>query len=457
MKKYDALIIGFGKGGKTLAATLGKKGLKAAVIEKSPLMYGGTCINIGCIPTKKLILTASDAKKNPQADYAGKNDFYTAAVNEKNALTALLRQKNYDNVAAAADIYTGEASFQTDHIVNVQLPDRQISLYGEKIFINTGSEPVIPPITGLQFSKRVYTSTTLMELSTLPQRLVIIGGGYIGLEFAAMYANYGSQVTVLEYGDTFIPREDRDIANVIQTRLEELGIRFIFNAQVDEITDENELTTVSYLDRSSGAAITIPADAVLVATGRKANTDGLNLEAAGVAVNNRGEVIVDELLRTNVPHIWALGDVKGGLQFTYISLDDFRIVKEQLFGQSIRTTANRGPVAYSVFLDPTFARIGLSEAEALQAGHKIKVAKIAEAASPRARLFGSTSGYLKAIIDADSNKILGAAFFCSDASEIINLVQLAMKADLDYTVLRDNIYTHPSMSEFLNDLFATLA
>lgn len=457
MKKYDALIIGFGKGGKTLAATLGKKGLKAAVIEKSPLMYGGTCINIGCIPTKKLIHTASDAKKNPQAGYAEKNDFYTAAVNEKNALTALLRQKNYDSVAAAADIYTGEASFQTDHIVNVQLPDRQISLYGEKIFINTGSEPVIPPITGLQLSKRVYTSTTLMELSTLPQRLVIIGGGYIGLEFAAMYANYGSQVTVLEYGDTFIPREDRDIANVIQTRLEELGIRFIFNAQVDEITDENELTTVSYLDRSSGAAITIPADAVLVATGRKANTDGLNLEAAGVAVNKRGEVIVDELLRTNVPHIWALGDVKGGLQFTYISLDDFRIVKEQLFGQSIRTTANRGPVAYSVFLDPTFARIGLSEAEALQAGHKIKVAKIAEAASPRARLFGSTSGYLKAIVDADSNKILGAAFFCSDASEIINLVQLAMKADLDYTVLRDNIYTHPSMSEFLNDLFATLA
>lgn len=295
-----------------------------------------------------------------------------------------------------------------------------------------------------------------MELSTLPQRLVIIGGGYIGLEFAAMYANYGSMVTVLEYGNTFIPREDRDIANVIQTRLEELGVRFIFNTQVDEITDENELTTVSYLERSSGMSVKIPADAVLVATGRKASTASLNLEAAGVAVNERGEIIVNELLQTTVPHIWALGDVKGGLQFTYISLDDFRIIKEQLFGQNDRTTANRPPVAYSVFLDPTFARVGLSEAEALLSGHKIKVAKIAEAASPRARLFGSTSGYLKAIVDAESNKILGAAFFCSEASEIINIVQLAMKANLDYTVLRDNIYTHPSMSEFLNDLFSTL-
>ena len=442
MKKYDALIIGFGKGGKTLAAALGKKGIKTAVIEKSPLMYGGTCINIGCIPTKKLIHTAADAKKNQQADYSEKNNFYAAAIREKNTLTALLRQKNYDNVAAAADIYTGAARFQTDHTVEVQLPDGKISLYGEKIFINTGSEPVIPPITGLQLSKRVYTSTTLMELSTLPQRLFIIGGGYIGLEFAAMYANYGSMVTVLEYGNTFIPREDRDIANVIQTRLEELGVRFIFNAQVDEI--------------SSGMSVKIPADAVLVATGRKASTASLNLEAAGVAVNERGEIIVNELLQTTVPHIWALGDVKGGLQFTYISLDDFRIIKEQLFGQNDRTTANRPPVAYSVFLDPTFARVGLSEAEALLSGHKIKVAKIAEAASPRARLFGSTSGYLKAIVDAESNKILGAAFFCSEASEIINIVQLAMKADLDYTVLRDNIYTHPSMSEFLNDLFSTL-
>ena len=378
MKKYDALIIGFGKGGKTLAAALGKKGIKTAVIEKSPLMYGGTCINIGCIPTKKLIHTAADAKKNQQADYSEKNNFYAAAIREKNTLTALLRQKNYDNVAAAADIYTGAARFQTDHTVEVQLPDGKISLYGEKIFINTGSEPVIPPITGLQLSKRVYTSTTLMELSTLPQRLVIIGGGPAGLS-AAIYA-------VLEYGNTFIPREDRDIANVIQTRLEELGVRFIFNAQVNEITDENELTTVSYLERSSGMSVKIPADAVLVATGRKASTASLNLEAAGVAVNERGEIIVNELLQTTVPHIWALGDVKGGLQFTYISLDDFRIIKEQLFGQNDRTTANRPPVAYSVFLDPTFARVGLSEAEALLSGHKIKVAKIAEAASPRARL-----------------------------------------------------------------------
>lgn len=456
MKKYDALIIGFGKGGKTLATAMGKKGLKVALIEKSPLMYGGTCINIGCIPTKKLIHTAADAKKNPQADYAEKNSFYSAAIHEKNALTALLRQKNYDNVAAAADIYTGPARFLSDHTVEVQLPEETVSLYGEKIFINTGSETIIPPITGLQASSRVYTSTTLMELDTLPQRLIIVGGGYIGLEFAAMYANYGSMVTVLEYGADFLPREDRDMANVIQTRLEALGIRLVFNAQVEEITDENDQTTVGYLDRSSGDHVTLPADAVLIATGRKASTAELDLEAAGVKMNERGEIIVNELLQTSVPHIWALGDVKGGLQFTYISLDDSRIIKDQLWGDGKRTATNRGPIPYSMFLDPVFARVGLNETEALQAGHKIKVAKIAEAASPRARLFGSTSGYLKAIVDADSNKILGAAFFCNNAYEIINIVQMAMKADLDYTFLRDNIYIHPSMSEFLNDLFVTI-
>lgn len=457
MKKYDALIIGFGKGGKTLAATLGKRGFKVAVIEQSAQMYGGTCINIGCIPTKKLIYTAAAAKSQATATYDAKNAFYQQAIAAKNELTALLRQKNYENVAAYADIYTGTARFISDHTVEVQLPDAKIVLAGEKIFINTGSETVLPPIAGLRQSARVYTSTTLMELTTLPRRLVIVGGGYIGLEFAAMYAAYGSAVTVLEYGAALIPREDNDVAAAIQARLETLGIRFIFNAQATEIADENEQTTVTYRDRSSDSSVTVPADAVLIAAGRQANTANLQLEAAGIAVNQRGEIIVNELLQTSVPQIWALGDVKGGLQFTYISLDDFRIVREQLFGSGNRTTANRPPVPYAVFLDPTFARVGLSEAEALQAGHKIKTAKLAEAASPRARLAGSTSGFLKAIVDADSNKILGAACFCSEASEIINIVQLAMQADLDYTVLRDNIYTHPSMSECLNDLFATLA
>lgn len=456
MKKYDALIIGFGKGGKTLAMAMGKKGLKVAVIEKSPLMYGGSCINIGCIPTKKLIYTAAAAKTFAPDSYTAKNSFYAQAVIEKNELTKRLRQKNYDNVAAHAAIYTGQARFASDHVIEVTMPETTISLYGEKIFINTGSEPIIPPIKGLQQSKRVYTSTTLLEQTTLPQRLVIIGGGYIGLEFASMYANYGAMVTVLEYSDTFIPREDRDIADAIRSRLENAGVRFILNAQVEEITDENEQTTINYIDRLSGNSVKIPADAILVAIGRTASTKDLNLAAAGVQVNDRGEISVSETLQTNVPHIWALGDVKGGLQFTYISLDDFRIVQDQIFGSGKRTTANRGPIAYSVFLDPTFARVGLSENEALQAGFKIKVARIAEATSPRAQIFGSTSGYLKAIVDADSNKLLGAAFICHDAFEIINLIQLAMKSDLDYTVLRDNIYTHPSMSEFFNDLFATL-
>ncbi|MCD8361194.1 MAG: FAD-dependent oxidoreductase [Acidaminococcaceae bacterium] len=191
-----------------------------------------------------------------------------------------------------------------------------------------------------------------MELDTLPQRLIIVGGGYIGLEFAAMYANYGAMVTVLEYGADFLPREDRDMANVIQTRLEALGIRLVFNAQVEEITDENDQTTVGYLDRSSGDHVTLPADAVLIATGRKASTAELDLEAAGVKMNERGEIIVNELLQTSVPHIWALGDVKGDLQFTYISLDDSRIIKDQLWGDGKRTATNRGPIPYSMFLDP---------------------------------------------------------------------------------------------------------
>ena len=453
MKKYDALIIGFGKGGKTLATAMGKKGLKVALIEKSPLMYGGTCINIGCIPTKKLIHTAADAKKNPQADYAEKNSFYSAAIHEKNALTALLRQKNYDNVAAAADIYTGPARFLSDHTIEVQLPEETVSLYGEKIFINTGSETIIPPITGLQASSRVYTSTTLMELDSLPQRLIIVGGGYIGLEFASMFANFGSQVTLLQPGERFLPREDAEIAAAVEASLNRRGVRLMRNTALTEVRDEAEETVLHLMEKETASELRC--DALLVATGRRPQLDALHPEAAGIALTARGAIAVDEHLKTSVDHIWAMGDVTGGLQFTYISLDDSRIVHDALSGGS-RTTANRGAVPYSVFMDPPFSRVGMSEEEARKAGYEIKIAKIPAAAIPKAQVLRKTEGLLKAIIDAKTDQILGAHLFCEESHEMINLVKLVMDAQLPYTVLRDGIYTHPTMSESFNDLFAAV-
>ena len=448
MKQYDAIIIGFGKGGKTLAAELAKRNEKVAVIERSDEMYGGTCINIGCIPTKTLVHQAKLAPVN--AAWEEKKAYYAQAIAEKEEVTSFLRQKNYHNLADNPHItvYTGIGSFVSTDVVEVVMHDEILQLQAPRIYINTGAETIIPPIDGVKDNPLVYTSTSIMELKDLPEKLIIVGGGYIGLEFASMFASFGSQVVVLEGNSELISREDRDIASAVKETLEKKGIVFCLNAKVQSIRERK----VVYRDAVSSELHSLEADAVLLATGRKPNTAGLNLQVAGVKVNERGAIIVDGHLRTTNPNIRAIGDVKGGLQFTYISLDDYRIIREDLFGNGGRNLNDREPVSYSVFIDPPLSRIGLSEEEAVRKGLNIKVNKLPVAAIPRARTLGNTVGLFKVVVDVDTDQIVGCTLFGPESGEVINSVAMAMKTDQPYTFLRDFVFTHPSMSEALNDL-----
>ena len=456
MNAFDVIIIGFGKGGKTLAAEFAKRGQKVAIIERSDKMYGGTCINIGCIPTKTLVHQAKMASALKDATFEERSEFYRNAVSVKESVTSALRDKNYHNLADNPNVtvYTGIGSFVSADVVAVRTATEEIRLTSKQIIINTGAETVIPPIEGVAGNPFVYTSTSIMELADLPRRLVIIGGGYIGLEFASMYASFGSQVTVLESYPELIVREDRDIAASVKETLEKKGIVFRMNAKVQSVNRVEDKAIVTFADSQTNEVFVLEADAVLLATGRRPNTKDLNLEVAGVEVDVRGAIIVDEYLKTTNPNIRAVGDVKGGLQFTYISLDDYRIVREDLFGDKERRTGDRNPVSYSVFIDPPLSRIGLNEEEARRQNRDIIVKKLPVMAIPRAKTLGETDGLLKAIIDKNTGKILGCVLFAPDSGEVINTVAVAMKTGQDYTFLRDFIFTHPSMSEALNDLFS---
>lgn len=455
MENYDAIIIGFGKGGKTLAADLAGRGWKVAIVERSDKMYGGTCINVGCIPTKTLIYDARMAKYRAGDQWQDKAAYYYNAVERKNGVTTVLRKKNYDSLASHENIkiYTGVGSFVSSDEVSVKTNDGEIVLKARYIFINTGAKTVVPPIAGIKGNRFVYDSASIMNLKELPHRLVVIGGGYIGLEFASMYAMFGTEVIVLEGGKELLPREDRDIAEAVVESLNRKGVTFLADVKVNSI-DETELNArVSYIDLNSHKEYVIEADAVLVAVGRHPNTDDLFPEIAGIEVDEKGAIVTDEYLRTSNPHVWAMGDVRGGLQFTYISLDDYRIVREGLFGRQERSLSDQYPPVYSVFIDPPLSHVGMNETEALKKGYEIKVNKLSVSAIPRMKISGKSEGLLKAVIDIKTGKVLGCTLFCPESSEIINIVSLAIKSGRDYTFLRDCIYTHPSMSESFNELF----
>ena len=460
MEHYDAAIIGFGKGGKTLAGALAAAGQHVAVIEQSPRMYGGTCINMACIPTKTLVHAAALSQAQG-GTFAERAERYTAAVDEKDRVTGMLRGKNYHKIAdlPAVDVIDGRASFTDATHLSIEPTDAAIAdaatqhIEADRIFINTGARPFVPSIPGID-SPRVLVSETLLDLRDLPERLVVIGGGYIGLEFASMYTNFGAKVTVIQDTEEFLPREDVAIAAAVLASLENRGIRVVRNACVVRI--ENEASQDVVVAEVAGIEERIPADAVLVATGRRPNVEGLALDKAGVELTERGAVRTDEHLRTTAPNIHAMGDVAGGLQFTYVSLDDFRIVKDDLLGTGVRTTKNRGAVPYSVFLAPPFSRVGMTEEEARDAGFNVKLAELPAAAIPKAQLLGKPVGLLKAIVDADTDRLLGAHLFCEESHEMINTAKLAIDVGLSYQVLRDAIYTHPTMSEAFNDLLATV-
>ena len=455
MKQYDAIIIGFGKAGKTLAAELSNRGWQVAVVERSSMMYGGTCPNIACIPTKTLVHEAGIAALLYHDNYPKQANLYKQAIGRKNRLTSFLRNNNCERLSKRPNVmvYTGEGSFVSANIIKVALPEGDIELQGKEIFINTGSTPIIPAIDGIKESQKVYTSTTLLDLNVLPQHLIIVGGGYIGLEFASMYAEFGSKVTLLEGGNRFMPRNDQDIANSVKEVLEKKGIEIHLNARAQSIHDTNDGVTLTYSDVSDGTPYFVDGDAILIATGRKPMIEGLNLQAAGIGVDAHGAIVVNDQLRTTVPHVWAMGDVKGGAQFTYLSLDDFRIIRDQLFGDKKRDIGDRDPVPYAVFIDPPLAHIGLTEEEALKRGYSFKVSRLPATSVVRSRTLKQTDGMLKAIVNDHSGKIMGCTLFCAEAPEIINIVAMAMKTGQHYTFLRDFIFTHPSMSEGLNELF----
>ncbi len=451
-KKVDNIIIGFGKAGKTLANYLGNKGEKTVLVEKSPSMYGGTCINVGCIPSK-FLATAADRRS---ISAMSNEEYYKNSVVNKKALIAKLNKANYDKVASNdnVEVIDGLASFKDEHTIIIQTDSEEYEVYAQRVFINTGSTPFVLDIEGLKIEKRIHTSETLMNLEEFPQSMTIFGSGFIGLEFAASYAKFGTKLTIIDKEDRLLPREDDDVAKEVFESYKALGVEFIFNAGINSVEQDDNSVKITYT--LNGEKLQISSDILLVATGRKSTAQDLNLANAGVETNERGFIKVNKHLQTNKEHIFAMGDINGGPQFTYVSLDDYRIVKSYLEDKGSYCIDDRQPIAFSAFLHPTFSKVGLSEKDAIKAGYNIKVATLPVTAIPKAKILGNQTGIYKAVVDADTNQILGVVLFGEDSHEVINIVVLAMIMKQPYTVLANQIFTHPTMAEALNDLFSLI-
>lgn len=437
-KEIKNIIIGFGKGGKTLAKFLASKNEEVLVIEKSNQMYGGTCINIACLPSKRLIIEAANGVE------------FTDAINSKNEMTSFLRNANYHMLAdeKTVTVLDGTAKFLSDHEIEVTKNDGRKEKYsGKRIFINTGAIPNYVSIPGLAESDKVINSTEAMDQIQMPKKLTIIGSGYIGLEFASMFANYGTQVTVLDVHNDFLPREDNDVSQMIKQDLENTGIIFELGVKIIRIEDD----TVFY--EKDGQNLSIKSDRILAATGRKPNTQNLGLENTNIELTDNGAIKVNDHLMTTAQNVWAIGDVKGGPQFTYISLDDYRIIKDQLFGDGKRVISDRINIPYSVFITPALSQVGLNEKQAKKQEINYELKKLPVAAIPKARVAKDTRGLFKALVDPTTNQILGATLYGIESYELINQISMAMKAKIPANILRDQIYTHPTMSEAFNDLF----
>ncbi|MGK5444465.1 FAD-dependent oxidoreductase [Micromonospora sp. URMC 105] len=451
--RADILVIGFGAGGKAVAAAMARRGKRVVIVERSDRMYGGTCPNVGCIPSKGLVHHSRQRRPTDAAQ-----EWYERSVRKVQAVRETMRSGSFEalNGADNISVITGPATFVDPHTVSVDVDGDRLSISADTIVINTGSEPIIPDIPGLRASAHTTDSAGLMENPTLPGRLAIIGGGYLGIEFASIYRQFGSEVTVLDSAPGLLPREDDDVAAAAVAILTGEGIEIVTGAQVTEVRDTDTGATVTY--RRDGRQHTIEVDTILAALGRAPATRGLGLDAAGVRSAARGAAEVDEQLRTSQPHIYALGDVNGGPQFTYIAYDDSQIVLDHLVGEGRRAVPDRVAVPHTVFMTPPLATVGLSETDARAAGHRVKVASrpVAEISRmPRTRAVEETRGFMKFVIDAESDQILGAALLCIDAQELINTVALAIRHGITATDLRDGIYSHPSSTEAFNTLLAT--
>ncbi|MEP7102726.1 MAG: FAD-containing oxidoreductase [Burkholderiales bacterium] len=452
-KNFDAIFIGAGQSGPFLAARFAERGMTVALIEREHL--GGTCVNDGCIPTKTLVASARVAQV---AREAGKFGVQTGEVSvDMRAVKARKDAVVNQSVAGLTDwlggmktlsSIRGEARFIGPNAVRVG--DDELS--APKIFINVGGRPSVPDWPGIH-EVPYLTNTSMMAVDFLPEHLVIVGGSYIGLEFAQMYRRFGSLVTVIEAGPRLIAREDHEVSDAVRAMLEGEGLAIHVNAKNLAMSRDGDQVRVAF--EADGAARSVTGSHLLLAVGRRPNTDGLGLDVAGIATDARGFIVVDDELRTNVPGVWALGDVNGKGAFTHTSYNDFEIVAANLLDGGARRVSDR-IAAYALYTDPPLGRIGISEAEVRASGRKALVASFPMARVGRARERGETTGFMKVLVDAQTERILGAALFGIEADEVVQLLLLAMAAELPYTRITQTMFIHPTVTELLPSLFASL-
>ena len=457
-EEYDAIIIGASKSAVFLSPAFAQAGWRTALIEREYL--GGVCVNVGCSPTKTMIASARVAQ------FARRASEYGVHTGPVTVDLAAVRQRKRDLVSLISafpagmieqteglDLVMGEASFIDPKSVKVRVNDGGVRQFSAKtILINTGARPSRPPIAGLD-SVPSLDSTSIMELGTLPDHLVILGGGFVGLEFSQMFRRFGSRVTIVQHGKQLLSREDPDVAEEVANILREDGIEVLLDAECIKAEQTADGDVQLTLNSPQGEQLLVGSH-LLVATGRVPNTERLNLEAAGVRANDRGLIEVNERLETNVAGIYGFGDVTPGPAQTHKAFDDMRILRTNLIMGGDRTAEGR-VVPYTVFIDPQLGRIGLTETEARAQGRNIRVAKapMNYPTPTRALELDETRGFMKAVIDADTDQILGAAILAVEGGEMMSVLQVAMMGQLPYTAIRDGIFTHPTLAEMLSDLF----
>jgi pyruvate/2-oxoglutarate dehydrogenase complex dihydrolipoamide dehydrogenase (E3) component len=457
LEALDAVIIGTGQAGKPLATALARAGWKTAIVEREHV--GGTCINVGCTPTKTMIASARVAYLARRgADYGVGTGAVTVdmkkVVARKRAIVERFRNAGAQRLQTTGnlELIFGSARFADAQTVEISLrAGGARRLTARKIVINTGARPLLPPLPGLA-EVPALDSSSVMELQEVPPHLIVLGGGFIGLEFAQMFRRFGSGVTVLEGLPRLAARTDEDVGAALTKALEDDGIRIECGAVAERVEGKAGDLAVHY--RQNGAAHSVRGSHLLVAVGRRPNTEDLNLAAAGVAVQ-RGFILVDDTLATNVAGIYAVGDVTGGPQFTHIAYDDFRILRDRWL-RGLDARRGERLVPNTVFTDPQLASVGVDETEARQRGLDVRVAKIGMNGIARALEMDEARGFLKVIVDAKTDQILGCTVFGIEGGEIMSMLQIAMLGKLPYTVLKEAIFAHPTLAEGLNNVFLAL-
>lgn len=456
MKHYDAIVIGAGQAGTPLAKKLAESGKKTAIIEKR--MVGGTCINDGCTPTKAMIASARIAFQARKAAELGVEVpkvkvNLQQVVKRKDEIVKSFRESSQRGLEGTKglDLIFGEAHFSGEKELTVVSADgTQEILTADWIFINTGAKTIIPDIDGLQ-SIDYLTSTSILDLVDVPEHLLVLGGNYIGLEFGQMYSRFGSRVTVLEQSPRLLGKEDEDISEEVKKFLQEEDIEILTRAKTKQFDLDDKGAIIASVE-VDGISRKIRASHVLIAVGRSPQTAQLGLESTGVKTDEKGYILVNPTLETNISGIYALGDVKGGPAFTHIAYNDYTIVYRNLLKNSHYSTEER-PVPYCMFTDPQLGRIGLSEQQAKAKGLNIKVAVLPMTQVARGIETGETKGMMKAVVDADTKQILGAAILAADGGEIVTVLQMAMQGNITHEQIRFGVFAHPTYAESLNNLF----